>query len=248
MVRTLLVRGMLAGAFAGLLAFGFAWVFGEPQVDLAIGFEEHAHQMAGEVPEPELVSREVQSTIGLLTGVLVYSCALGGIFALAFAYAHGRIAALSPRATAALLAVAGLLALIVVPQIKYPANPPSIGEPETIGMRTALYFTMLALSVIAAIAAMSTGKQLARRLGSWNSALLAGAAYFAVVAAAMAILPPVNEVPADFSATTLWDFRLASLGIEAVLWTALGLSFGFLAERQLVPARRTNNRIACGAR
>jgi len=223
---------MLAGILAGVLAFAFAWVFGEPQVNLAIGFEEHMHHMAGDAPEPELVSRAVQSTVGLLTGVLVYGTALGGIFALSFAYAYGRIGRLSPRGTAAVLAVVGFAVLILVPQIKYPANPPSIGDPGTIGARTALYFTMIALSVIAAIAATSTGKQLARRLGGWNAAIVAGAAYIAVVAAGMLILPPVNEVPAEFSAVTLWKFRLASLGVETVLWTALGLVFGALAERR----------------
>jgi hypothetical protein len=238
-VRALLVRGMLAGLLAGLLAFGFAWVFGEPSVDSAIGFEQHMHQMAGEVPEPELVSRAVQSTIGLLTGVLVYGCALGGIFALVFAYSCGRMGPLGPRGTAAVIAAAGFLTLILVPQIKYPANPPSIGEPETIGSRTALYFTMIALSVIGAVAALSTGRLLARRFGVWNSAIVAGAAYLIVVTAGMLILPPVNEVPADFSATTLWSFRLASLGLEVVLWTTLGLAFGFFAEKQFAPERRS---------
>ncbi len=235
MVRVLLIRGMVAGALAGMLACGFAWIFGEPQVDLAISFEQHMHAMAGEALEPELVTRAVQSTAGLLTGILVYGCALGGVFALVFAYAYGRIGRLSPRATAALLAALGFVTLILVPQIKYPANPPSIGNPESIGPRTALYFTMIALSVIAAVAAASTGRQLARRLGAWNSALVAGAAYIVVITSAMLILPPVNEVPPDFSATTLWRFRLASLGSEAVLWTALGLAFGPLAERQLIP-------------
>lgn len=239
MVRALLIRGMLAGALAGLLAFGFAWIFGEPQVDLAISSEQHMHAMAGEAPGPELVSRAAQSTAGLSTGILVYGCALGGIFALAFAYAYGRIGRLSPRATAALIAVLGFVTLILVPQIKYPANPPSIGNPETIGSRTALYFTMIALSVIAVVTAASTGRQLARRLGTWNSAVVAGAAYVIVITAAMLILPPVNEVPSDFSATTLWGFRLASLGVEAVLWTALGLAFGVLAERLLI-ARATS--------
>jgi Probable cobalt transporter subunit (CbtA) len=233
MVRALLIRGMLAGALAGLLAFGFAWVFGEPQVDLAIGFEQHMHAAAGEAPEPELVSRAVQSTVGLLTGILVYGCALGGIFSLVFAYAYGRLARLSARSMAAMLAALGFATLILVPQIKYPANPPSIGEAETIAARTALYFTMIAVSVITAVAATSTARWLADRIGGWNSALLGGGAYLAVVTVAMLILPPVNEVPGNFSATTLWNFRVASLGIEAVLWTALGLIFGVLAERQL---------------
>ncbi|HXP05039.1 MAG TPA: CbtA family protein [Stellaceae bacterium] len=248
MVRALLVRGMLAGILAGLLAFGFAWVFGEPQVDLAIGFEQHMHQMAGQAPEPELVSRAVQSTIGLLTGVLVYSCALGGIFALVFAYTYRRLGQLSPRGTAAVLAATGFVALILVPQIKYPANPPSIGDPETIGSRTGLYFTMISLSVIGAVAALSTGRPLARRFGVWNAAIVVGAAYLIVIAAGMLVLPPVNEVPADFSATTLWRFRLASLGIELVLWTMLGLVFGFFAEKQFAPERHSAIRVARSAR
>jgi hypothetical protein len=190
----------------------------------------------------------VQSTTGLLTGILVYGVALGGIFALAFCYAHGRIGRLSPRAAAALLAALGFVALILVPQIKYPANPPSIGDPDTIGRRTALYFLMIAISVVAAIAATSTGRQLARRLGAWDAALAAAAAYLIVILVAMLILPAVNEVPADFSATTLWNFRLASLGIEAVLWTTLGLGFGFVAERALSLERKRPIRIARNAR
>ena len=235
MVRALLIRGLLAGALAGLLAFGFAWVVGEPEVNLAIGFEQHRHAIAGHAHEPELVSRAVQSTLGLLTGILVYGCALGGIFSLVFAYAYARLARLSPHPTAAMLAALGFATLILVPQIKYPANPPSIGEPETIAARTGLYFMMIALSAIAAGAAISTARQLARRIGEWNGGAVGVGAYVAVMIAAMFILPPVNEVPAGFSATALWNFRLASLGIEAVLWTALGMIFGGFAERQLSP-------------
>ena len=232
MVRALLVRGMLAGLLAGLAAFAFAWVFGEPQVNVALGFEHHLQHMTGAAHEPEPVSRAVQSTAGLLTGIVVYGCALGGLFALAFAYCYGRIGALSPRATAALLASAGFIALILVPQLKYPANPPAVGTPETIGFRTALHFTMLGLSLISAVAAASTGRQLARRLGTWNAAIAAAAAYVLVAAAAMLILPSVNEVPAGFPGSVLWNFRLASLGVEAVLWAVLGLTFGALADRQ----------------
>jgi predicted cobalt transporter CbtA len=94
---------------------------------------------------------------------------------------------------------------------------------------------MIALSVIAAVAGTSSARQLIRRLGGWNSAIAGGAAYLAVITVSMLILPSVNEVPADFSATTLWNFRIASLGTEAVLWMALGLVFGLLAERQLLP-------------
>jgi hypothetical protein len=239
MVRSLLIKGMLVGLLAGVLAFAFAWVFGEPQVDLSIAFEDHMHQMAVDAPEPEIVSRALQSSVGLLTGVAVYSCALGGIFALVFAYTYGRIGQFGPRGTAALLAAVAYVVLVVVPQIKYPANPPSIGDPETIGLRTAVYFTMIAVSIIAAVAAVLTTKQFAARLGGWNSTLAGGGVYLLVVAGGMAILPPVNEVPDDFSAVTLWNFRLSSLGIGAVLWTTLGLAFGVLTKRQFNPRARS---------
>src|SRR5919198_3757738 len=122
MIRPLLVRGMLVGLAAGVLAFAFAYVFGEPQVQRAIDFE-HA--------PPSEISRGVQRTLGLLTGTAVLGVALGGLFAVLFAYAYGRVGALDARLTAALLALGAYLAVTVVPFTKYPANPPSIGDPAT---------------------------------------------------------------------------------------------------------------------
>jgi hypothetical protein len=231
-VRTLLVRGMLVGLLAGVIAFAFALVFGEPLIDRAIAFEEHMHELAGDPPEPELVSRAVQSTIGLLAGIVVYSCALGGTFALVFAYAQGRLGRIGPRGTAAILAVAAFVVLFLVPQIKYPANPPSIGDPETIRSRTALYFAMIAWSLAAGIAALLVGRRLVGRFGSWNATLSGGAVYFGAVGLAMLVLPAVDEVPKDFPATLLWQFRMASLGGHVVLLGTIGLVFGALTERQ----------------
>ncbi|WP_413990199.1 CbtA family protein [Labrys okinawensis] len=258
MVRSLLIRGMLVGILAGLLAFGFARVFGEPQVDAAIAFEESrsAQQEAKPAPamnmnmstapaagqdhgnEEELVSRPMQASFGLLTGVLVYGAAVGGIFALVFAFAQGRLGSLSPRATAAVVAAIGLATIVIVPQLKYPANPPAVGNPDTIGLRTALYFSIVALSVLVAIAALNTANRLAASLGRWNANLIAAAAYVVVMAIAMLVLPGVHEVPADFSADVLWNFRVASLGIHVVLWTTLGLVFGILAQKLMQPEGR----------
>jgi hypothetical protein len=51
-------------------------------------------------------------------------------------------------------------------------------------------------------------------------------------------MPAINEVPADFPAVVLWDFRVSAIGMQAVLWAALGVAFGFLAEPVLRSARR----------
>ncbi|WP_420036860.1 CbtA family protein [Streptomyces sp. cg28] len=233
-VRNLLVRGMLAGLAAGVLALVISYWLGEPLVDKAIGFEEaHAGHSHGD--EVELVSRGLQSTAGLATGVLVYGVAFGGIAALAYCFALGRVGRFGPRATALLLSGCALLAVYVVPFLKYPANPPAVGNGDTIGKRTTLYFLMMVLSVLLAVAATILGKQLAPRLGTWWATVVAVLAFAAVVGLAFQFLPVINEVPEHFPAAVLWRFRLSALAIQITLWTGFGLLFGELAERLLNP-------------
>ncbi|MFI1968742.1 hypothetical protein BLA24_11920 [Streptomyces cinnamoneus] len=232
-VRTLLVRGMLAGLATGVLALITAYLLGEPHVDSAIAFEEaHSHDHGDGV---ELVSRTLQSTGGLATGILVYGVALGGIAALAFCVALGRVGRFGPRATAALVALGAFVAVFLVPFLKYPANPPAVGDPDTLDKRTALFFLMIALSVLLTVATVILGRRLAPRLGNWYATVVAGLALVVVLGLAFAFLPSGDNVPEGFPATLLWEFRLSSLATELVLWTGFGLIFGELAERALVP-------------
>jgi Probable cobalt transporter subunit (CbtA) len=247
-VGRLLLRGMLVGVVAGLLAFGFARVFGEPPIEHAIAFEAHMahhhtdahidHHVNDEADEPELVSRTIQAGLGLFVAVVVYGAAIGGLYALFFAFVYGRLGQLAPRATAALLAGAAFVSIVLIPALKYPANPPAVGDPETIGSRTALYFAMLVISVAALVFAVGLAKNLASRYGGWSAGLVGAATYVVIVAIAGYALPAVNEVPEHFSAVVLWNFRVASLGLQAVLWTIVGLLFGFLAERMFAQPSR----------
>lgn len=251
MIGKLLLRGMLAGLVAAFLSFGVLNLAGEPAVDRAIAFEsqtEEAKAAVGEAAaamqpapmkedESELVSRPVQKGIGLLTAVVVYSSAFGGLFALVFAFAYRGMGNIGPRATSALLAAAGFIGVYFVPMLKYPANPPAVGLPETIEMRTSLYFAMILISIAAMIAAGTLRQRLVDRLGGWNAAAIAAGAYIVVMIGVALALPDVNEIPEGFPATVLWQFRIASLGGQAVMWTALGLIFGVLAEK-VVDARR----------
>jgi predicted cobalt transporter CbtA len=246
MVRTLLIRGMLVGLLAGLFVFAFGKFYGEPQVDRAISFEtalDEAKAKAEEAKgihveeEPELVSRPVQAGWGLFTGVMVYSTAFGGLFALVFAAVHRRAVDLGPRATSALLAVVGFISVYVIPNLKYPANPPSVGQPETIGYRTALYFSMLALSIAGMFLACLLRKRLAARRGEWTASVASIAIYLVAVIVVGSLLPAINEVPEAFPAVVLWRFRVASFGMQLVMWTTLGLVFGALTERAWVKGR-----------
>jgi hypothetical protein len=231
MTRSLLVRGMLVGLLAGLLSFVFARWAGEPEVERAIAFETTVDQAAGRSPEPKMVSRKVQKSLGLLTGAAVYGTAIGGLFGLAFAFAWGRMDITHPRALAAVLAAMGFIAIVLVPTFKYPANPPSVGNPETIGVRTAAFFLLIACSVAAMVLALQVRRRFSIRLGGWNSSLLAAALFLLIVAIVAHFLPAIDEVPAGFPVTLMWRFRVASLGMQAVIWATLGLLFGWLTER-----------------
>jgi hypothetical protein len=228
-----LVRGLLAGLIAGLAAFGVAYVVGEPQVSAAIALEEaHADHSAdhgaghghdhGAIPAVE-VSRANQSTWGLLTGTVAIGVAMGGITALAAAFALGRIGALKPPQTTALVTLLGFVAVGLVPFLKYPATPPAVGDPATIGDRTTLYFTYLAIAVVAITAETIFAAMLLRRGASVLQAVMFPAlGFLAVVSIAAHLLPTVNEV-GDFPADTLWYFRRASILTTAALWAALGI-------------------------
>ncbi len=228
---------MLAGLAAGLLYAIFAYLFGEPQVDAAIAFEDQLSAAAGEPAGEELVSRGVQSTVGLTVAAVVYGVAIGGIFALVYALAQGRVGRLGPRGTAALLALLGFVTVYAVPFLKYPANPPASSIDDTIGQRTALYLIMVVLSVALGLGAVVLRERLVPALGAWNATLAAAAVYAVLVGAVLAVLPTIAETPADFPATVLYDFRLASFGGQLVFWAALGLIFGALVERN---SRRTS--------
>ena len=250
MTGRLLARGLLAGLLAGALALAFALIWGEPHINAAIAIEEaqsaaeHLHGAATPAghhhgdEEEELVSRATQASWGLATGMLVHGAALGGLFALVFALVQGRVATTGMRMTALLLALAGFVAITLVPQLKYPANPPAVGDGDTIGLRTALFFGLLVLSILTVVIGVAVARRL-RPLGAWRAGLAGTATWLALTGAALLVLPTIDEVPPDFPAEVLHGFRLATLGVQAILWAVLGLTFGLLAERLLDgPPRR----------
>lgn len=232
MVRTLLVRGMLAGLLAGLVYAAFAYVFGEPSIEAAIAYEDRVAAAPGEVPGVELVGRGVQSTVGLLVAAMVFGVAVGGILAVVHAGVHGRVGNQSSRTTAAVLALTGFVVIYLVPFLKYPANPPASSVDGTISQRTGLYLLMIVVSVVLAIGATLLGRRLAVRWGAWNATQAAVGTYLVAVGIVAHLLPTVDETPADFPATVLYDFRLASIGAQLALWATIGLVLGALVDRR----------------
>ncbi|HEY5980709.1 MAG TPA: CbtA family protein [Microlunatus sp.] len=243
--RDFLVRGLLAGLIAAFAAFGVAYVVGEPPVRAAIALEDsaggHSHGTGTETAEhaeaeaPAAgdveVPRSLQSTLGLLTGLLVAGVTLGGLVGVLSAMAMGRFGRLAPRATTLAVAGMGFVAVYAVPFLIYPPNPPAVGSGDTIGLRSALYFIALAISLIAAVTAVLVGRRLSARVGGWHATLIGIAGYVVVMLVVMAVLPHYNEVPDTFPASVLYDFRRASFLTQLTLWTVLAVVLAELVGR-----------------
>ncbi len=259
-MRDLLVRGMLAGIIASVLATAFAFTVGEPAIERAIAIEEqnaaagmpagHDHGVmaatatatAAEAEEASPVSRELQRTVGLVAGTLALGVAFGGVFAIVFAFARGRLGITSDRGTALTVAVLTFVAFYLVPFLKYPANPPAVGHGETIEARTAAYVGMLLASVLLMIAAVILQRWLAEVRSRWDASILAGIVFGALVVAVSLLMPGFSEVPEGFPADVLWHFRLASLGTQLTMWLGIGLAFGVLMDRAARPVAQAAQR------
>jgi predicted cobalt transporter CbtA len=232
----ILLRGLLAGLIAGLLAGVFAYAAGEPRIDAAIAIEEaNAHAEQATAPgaaeadhhDDELVGRDGQRA-GLFLATGLYGIAMGGLLATAYALLRRRLR--TPSDTRAALALAGsaLLGAVIVPFVKYPANPPAVGNPDTIDQRTVSYLAMVVIGLVSVWAAVVAFRAVRAASPEWLRWVASAAGFLVVVAVAYLALPAVDEVPDTFPPSLLWDFRLASLGTQVVLWCGIGLAFAAL--------------------
>lgn len=226
MITSYLRRGMAAGLLAGLLAGLFAFFIGEPFVDQAIHLEESAAAGHSE----EVFGRATQKA-GLFFATGLFGVTVGGIFGLAYAYFSSRLASETDWLRSLSLTAAIFAGAFLIPFVKYPANPPTVGDPATISDRTASYFAMVVLSLLAVLAAWQIAKILReRKVTAPVRHLSVGLGLVLAVTVLFVGLPAAPD-PGEFPAGLLWDFRLSSLGTQFVFWAGLGVIFGLLCER-----------------
>ncbi|GAA5036169.1 hypothetical protein GCM10023258_38810 [Terrabacter aeriphilus] len=234
---SVLRRGVCAGVLAGLAAAVTIWLVVEPVIRRALVVEDLRSVHGGSSApahgggEP-LVSRTAQVVGGAATSVLV-GLAVGVVFAVVFARVRGRLPGGNDVGRSLVLAAVGFASVSLLPALKIPANPPAVGDPQTVGRRTLLYAVVLLLGVAIALVVPALDRALARRGTSrpTRSALDVVAVVALVVVVLVAVPSSPDAVPADVPAALLWDFRVASLAQLATLWLTLGLVFGLLVER-----------------
>lgn len=221
-----LKAAVVAGLLAGAVAAGFHWVLTEPVIDRAIEIEEQRSRAQGAKPEEPVVSRPAQR-VGLVVGFLLYGAAWGLLSGVLFHVTRAwQPAAWTEAKRGFVFAALVGWSVAVFPFLKYPANPPGVGAPETIGYRQALYLGFIGLSVLGAALASGLQRSLSRaRRSAWPVALALYLVYLAVLYLAM----PPNPDPVKMPPQLVWTFRALSLGGLVLFWAVLGGAFGWLS-------------------
>ena len=257
MEKILTLRGLLFGAVGGFLAWIFMYLMAEPIIGRAIDYEEarseametleHSHAAGGHSHggEDELFTRSIQEGLGAGTGMVVLGLALGGITAVIFAlWMHYRSGAAAGRYA---LPVTGLAFAVfyLLPTLKYPANPPAVGNDDTIEARTGLFLLLIALSAVTVLVGVFVRQKLRARLGA-GSLWVAAGVVVALMVIIYAVMPQLGSLDANagsgsafetpgpvvdaeghiilegFDADDLYQFRLYSLIAQVIIFTSIG--------------------------
>jgi len=238
----LLKRGAAAGAAGGFSAALMQWLVTEPVIRRALVIEEARATMHHEHEVP-LVSRTAQFWAGGVTSIVV-GVIFGVVFTVVFARLRARIPGTTDLARALVLAVTGFGVLTVLPALHIPANPPGVGEHDTVNERTLIYLLTLIVGVLGVGVVLAVDRRLRHGVTDpVRQALDVAVAVFWVGGALVLLPDSPDTVPGDVPAGLLWDFRLASLAQLAMMWLVVGVVFGLLIstrarrhQRDLQPA------------
>jgi Probable cobalt transporter subunit (CbtA) len=215
----IILRGALSGVIAGVLGFTFARIFAEPVINKSIAYESGRdsilaalNKAAGRpaAPDgPEIFSRTIQSTIGIATGIIAFSAAMGALIAVAYLVLHGRFN-IRPRNLVFMIAGFGFLGIYVLPFVKYPANPPAIGHTFTITTRGQLQLTVVASSLILLGLAVFLARRLAPRVGVLGAVVLSAIGFLVVYGVLIGLLPSLGNLGANVTHASQFGFARAS--------------------------------------
>lgn len=223
--------GAIAGIVAGVALALFLVTVGERSLGQAVQLQTiRAIADTGSAPD-QMFTRGGQLLGGIL-GSVVFGLGLGAVFGAVFAATRHRLPGRDDLQRALWLAVGALVILWVVPAIKYPPNPPGVGDPATITRRTMLWLTLVGWSLLCAWATTRLGKWLSAR-GMTTPACLSAqiVTYVGLIVIASSALPPTGD-PVTVPANLIWHFRLSSIAGQVIMWVVLGMTFGWLEWRR----------------
>jgi predicted cobalt transporter CbtA len=225
---TFIAITVLAGAIAGIMLAIINQGIVQPFIEQAIALENQRAAAEGEMINPiEFDNYRIWQRIGQIVAGIILGTSLGALFGLVFAYSRSSIPASNNVKKALILAGVMWLVLFVVPALKYPANPPAVGNPDTIYYRQSLYVAYLAISGLTALGAAF----LYRKFGNKQvKKALLPAVYSGIIIAAYLTMP-ANPDAITASMDLVADFRIASGFTMSVFWLLLGVLLGLLWDK-----------------
>jgi len=226
-----LKRALVAGAVGGVAFALFLWGVGERSIRSALAFEESLSGGEEAGHHDELYTRGTQVLGGMLAGVL-YGLVVALIFVTVFVAVRHRLRGLDDMHRSLWLAFAAFVATALLPAIKYPANPPGLGDPDTISERTIAYLTFLAACIVLCVLVALLNSRLRASVDDATRLVITSVAAFAGAVLLVVVWPDTNDpLPAGVAASLVWRFRLESLGGLALFWAVFALGFGWLCHR-----------------
>jgi predicted cobalt transporter CbtA len=219
-----LFSGAIAGAMLGIVNQGIV----EPFIARAIDIENQNAIAAGELFNPnEYATYRIWQRGGEIAAGTVLGLSIGALFGIVFAYARDSLPGSSNKKKALVLAGVMWLVLFMVPALKYPANPPAVGDPETISYRQGIYLAFLAILGFGALGLAF----FYRKLGAVRAKkAIIPAAYATIMAVAFVAMPPnPDEITAPMDLVV--SFRIASAFTMSMFWGLLGVLLGAFWDR-----------------
>ena len=233
-VITFVIITLLSGAIAGTVLGAINQALVEPYIDRAISLETQNAIKEGEVIDPvELQNYRLWQKGGEIAAGTILGMSFGALFGVVFVYSRSLLLPQSNSNIRKALVLAGIMwfVLFLIPALKYPANPPAVGDPETIYYREALYIGLLAISGFTALGLALLYRKLGSRTpNNKNRIIIVPLIYAAIIVGAFLILPP-NPDKISAPVDLVQGFRIASAFTMSIFWGLLGLILGALWDR-----------------
>ena len=220
-----LVSGAIAGTILGIINLAVV----EPFIDSAIEIEIQSDINSGQsVNIDEITHYRFWQKGGEVVGGIIYGVSLSSLFGIVFAYSRNSLPGKNAKSKAIFLASILCLVLFIVPALKYPSNPPAVGDPDTIYYRQSLFVAFLIISGFSALLAALSFKKLNQ--STFNKAIIACSIYGAIITMAVLVMPS-NPDKISISINLIETFRIVSATTIVLFWGILGAVFGTLWNR-----------------
>jgi predicted cobalt transporter CbtA len=233
-VITFVIITLLSGAIAGTVLGAINQALVEPYIDRAISIETQNAIKEGEVIDPvELQNYRLWQKGGEIAAGTILGMSFGALLGVVFVYSRSLLLPQSNSNIRKALVLAGIMwfVLFLIPALKYPANPPAVGDPETIYYREGLYIGLLAISGFSALGLALLYRKLSSRTpNNKNRIIIVPLIYAAIIVGAILILPP-NPDKISAPMDLVQGFRIASAFTMSIFWGLLGLILGALWDR-----------------